>query len=129
MHSQIELRSTRSLDNADETELPLIDQSIMSDWCNDLEKEDVLAILSSVPDEVKRSLADLRKAVGARDLASARRTAHRLKGMANNLGAVRLGRMARDIELTSHSIEDVSARLATLEQTMGKTLEALRSYC
>jgi HPt (histidine-containing phosphotransfer) domain-containing protein len=130
MHSPIELRSTSlSADTAAEPELPLIDQSIMSDWCNDMDKEDVLAILARVPDEGARSLTDFKKAIDAGDLASARRTAHRLKGMANNLGAVRLARMARAIELTSQSIDDVSGRMPTLEQTMGETLEALRSYC
>ena len=81
----------------------------MSDWCDDLDKEDVLAILARVPEEGARSFADLAKAIAAGDVAAARRTAHRLKGMANNLGAVRLARIARAIELGCQSIEDVSA--------------------
>jgi HPt (histidine-containing phosphotransfer) domain-containing protein len=130
MHSPIELRSTSpSADATAEAESPLIDQRIMSDWCNDMDKEDVLSILARVPDEGARSLTDFKKAIDAGDLVSARRTAHRLKGMANNLGAVRLARMARAIELTSQSIDDVSGRMPTLEQTMGETFEALRSYC
>src|SRR5262245_45525427 len=100
MHSAIEPPSAiQSAEATVEAELPLIDQRIMSDWCNDMDKEDVLAILARVPNEGARSLADFKKAIDARDLASARRTAHRLKGMANNLGAVRLARMARAIEL------------------------------
>jgi HPt (histidine-containing phosphotransfer) domain-containing protein len=111
-----------------EAGLPLIDQRVMSDWCNDMDKEDVIAVLARVPDEGTRSLADFAKAIAARDLALARRTAHRLKGMANNLGAVRLARMARTIELGCQSIDDVSRRMPPLEQTLGETLEALRSY-
>jgi HPt (histidine-containing phosphotransfer) domain-containing protein len=110
-----------------EAELPLIDQRALDDWSGDLEREDVLAILGRVPEEAGRSIADLRKAVTARDLVSARRIAHRLKGMASNLGAVRLARMARAIELTSQSVDDVSGRMATLEQTVADTLEALGS--
>jgi HPt (histidine-containing phosphotransfer) domain-containing protein len=108
-----------------EAELPLIDPRIMSDWSDDMDREDVLAILARVPDEGARSLADFRKSIAAGDLASARRTAHRLKGMASNLGAVRLARMARAIELGCHGIDDVSGLLPMLEQTLGETLEAL----
>ena len=101
----------------------------MSDWCDDLDREDVLAILARVPGEGTRSLADFAKAVAGGDVAAARRTAHRLKGMANNLGAVRLAQMARSIELGCHSIDEVSARLPALEQTLGETLAALRCHC
>ena len=130
MHSPIEPRSTSLFPDATaDAELPLIDQRVMSDWCNDMDREDVLAVLARVPAEGVRSLADFKKAIGSGDLASARRTAHRLKGMANNLGAARLAQMARAIELSSQSIDDVSCRMATLEKTVGETLEVLRSYC
>ena len=130
MQSPIELHATSApVDATIEAEVPLIDQRIMGDWCDDMDKEDVLSILARVPDEGARSLADLEKAIAGGDLAAARRTAHRLKGMANNLGAVRLARMARAIELNCQSIDEVSSRMATLEQTLGETLEALRSHC
>ena len=120
--------SSVAADASAEAELPLIDRRIMSDWCDDLDREDVLAILARVPDEGSRSLADFAKAITGGDLASARRTAHRLKGMANNLGAVRLAGMARSIELGCQSISEVSARLPALEQTLGETLVALRCH-
>lgn len=109
-------------------ELPLIDQHAMRGWCDDLEREDVLAVLARVPDEGARCLAELQKAIAGGDLTSARRTAHRLKGMASNLGAARLARTARSIELTSQSIEDVSAHMPVLEKTLQATLESLGSY-
>ena len=113
---------------AAEGELPLIDRRVMSDWCDDMDKADVLAVLARVPHESGKCLADIRKAIAGRDLDAARRTAHRLKGMASNLGAVRLARMARAIELTSQCIEDVSSRMPALEKTLGETLEAIRAY-
>lgn len=118
-----------SADATAESALPLIDGRIVSDWCGDMDREDVLSILARVPEEGTRSLADFAKAIAAGDLASARRTAHRLKGMANTLGAVRLARMARAIELGCQSIDEVSGRLPTLEQTLDDTLEALRHHC
>jgi HPt (histidine-containing phosphotransfer) domain-containing protein len=130
MQSPSELRSTYPAAEATaEAALPLIDQRAMSDWCDDMEKEDVLAILALVPDETAKCIADLKKAIAAKDVASARRTAHRLKGMAGNLGATRLSRMARAMELSSQSIEDVSGRMPTLEKTLTETLEVLRSSC
>lgn len=129
MPSPIEPRSpsTSSIRAGTEAELPLIDQRALREWCDDLEPDDVRAILSRLPEECAKCLADLRTAIFARDLTSARRTAHRLKGMASNLGAPRLARVARAVELTSHSIEDVSRRMATLEQTVSDTLEAARA--
>jgi HPt (histidine-containing phosphotransfer) domain-containing protein len=125
MQSPIEPHPT---DATADAELPLIDQRVMGDWCNDMDREDVLAILARVPDEGARSLADFKKAIAASDLAYARRTAHRLKGMANNLGAARLGRMARAIELGCQSIDDVARQMSLLEQTLGETLGAIRTY-
>jgi HPt (histidine-containing phosphotransfer) domain-containing protein len=112
-----------------EEELPLIDHRTMSDWTGDMDRDDVVAILARVPEEAARSLTELRRAIEAKDAAAARRTAHRLKGMANNLGAVRLARMARAVELSSQSIDDVSDRMPVLERTLGETLAALRAYC
>jgi len=130
MQIQTELHSTIAPAEAvADGDLPLIDQRIMNDWRSDMDMEDVLSILARVPAECTRSLGDFQKAIAAGELASARRTAHRLKGMANNLGAVRLARMARAIELDCQSIEEVSSRMPPLEQTLGETLEALRSGC
>ena len=130
MQIQTELLSTIApADAVADGDLPLIDQRIMNDWRSDMDMEDVLSILARVPAECTRSLGDFRKAIAAGDLASVRRTAHRLKGMANNLGAVRLARIARSIELGCQSIEAVSSRMAPLEQALEETLEALRSGC
>jgi chemotaxis protein histidine kinase CheA len=110
-------------------DLPLIDPRAMSDWCDDMEKADVLDVLARVPYECARCLADIKKAIAESDLLTARRSAHRLKGMASNLGAARLARLARTIELASQSVEDVSSRMASLEKTSAETLEAIRDYC
>ena len=106
-------------------ELPLIDSRVMSDWCSDLAKDDVADLLARVPGECHKCLGGIKEAIGKGDLAAAKRMAHRLKGMASNLGAARLARMARSIELASSDIADVSVRTVALEATLGATLEAL----
>jgi HPt (histidine-containing phosphotransfer) domain-containing protein len=109
-----------------EAELPLIDERTMSDWCGDLDKAEVAELLSHVPAEGHKCLNWIKEAVSRGDLVSAKRTAHRLKGMASNLGAARLASIARGIELASVDIADVSARSVALEATLIATLEALR---
>lgn len=106
-------------------ELPLIDSRVMNDWCGDLSKDDVADLLARVPGECHKCLSGIKEAIAKADLAAAKRMAHRLKGMASNLGAARLARMARSIELASSDIADVSARAIALEATLGATLEAL----
>ena len=105
--------------------LPLLDERAMSDWCSDIDKDDVLAILASVPDECRRNIAEIEQAIAEGSLAASKRAAHRLKGMAGNLGAARLAQTARDIELKSDSIDDVAGRMASLQETLTGTLAAL----
>jgi len=107
--------------------VPLLDERAMSDWCTDIDKDDVLAILASVPDECRRNIAEIERAIAEGSLAASKRAAHRLKGMAGNLGAARLAQSARDIELKSESIDDVAGRMASLQETLTGTLAALHS--
>jgi histidine phosphotransfer protein HptB len=105
--------------------VPLIDDRAMSDWCSDIDETDVLAILASVPEECRRSIAEIERAIVDGNLAASKRAAHRLKGMAGNLGAARLAMTAREIELSSESIDDVASRMAGLQDTLTSTLAAL----
>ena len=105
--------------------LPLLDEGAMSDWCSDIDKDDVLAILARVPDECRRNIAEIERAIAEGSLEASKRAAHRLKGMAGNLGAVRLAQTARDIELTSENLDDVAGQMAGLKETLVGTLAAL----
>jgi HPt (histidine-containing phosphotransfer) domain-containing protein len=104
---------------------PLIDDKAMADWCEDLDKEDIEAILAQVPEQCALCFSELETAVGAAELPKAKRVAHRLKGMAGNLGATRLSRLARTIEIEAQAIEDVSRQLPGLRATIDETLAAL----
>ncbi|NJO32446.1 MAG: Hpt domain-containing protein [Rhodospirillales bacterium] len=106
--------------------LPLLDERAMDDWCSDIDKDDVLAILARVPDECHSNVAEIERAIATGSLAACKRAAHRLKGMAGNLGAFRLAKMARDIELKSESIEDVAGQMPGLQETLTVTLAALQ---
>lgn len=105
--------------------LPLIDNRAVADWCADLDKEDIEAILAQVPEQCAFCLTELEAAVAAAELQKAKRIAHRLKGMAANLGAIRLSRMARGIEIEAQAVDDVSRQLPALRTTIDETLAAL----
>lgn len=105
--------------------LPLLDDGAMNDWCSDIDQDDVLAILARVPDECRRNIAEIERALAEGSLEATKRAAHRLKGMAGNLGAVRLAQTARDIELKSESLDDVAGQMAGLQETLTGTLAAL----
>ncbi len=105
--------------------LPLIDHDAVADWCQDLEPTDVRDILARVPAETLQSMELLARAIELKDLTMARRAAHRIKGMAANLGATRLSHDAKDLELSCSDINEIAARFSSLDQTMSDTLTAL----
>ena len=107
-------------------ELPLIDERAMADWCGELDRADVMDLLARVPGECDTCLMGIKQAMAKGDSGGVKRMAHRLKGMASNLGAARLARMARGIELGSADLVDIAVRTTELEKTMTATLEALR---
>lgn len=110
-----------------DTTLPLIDGAAMANWCEDLDREDIEAILSQVPGQCGICLSEIEAAVAGCDLAKTKRVAHRLKGMAANLGAARLARFARSIEIEAQELKDVEGQLPALSATVAETLSALEA--
>jgi HPt (histidine-containing phosphotransfer) domain-containing protein len=80
-----------------------------------------------VPDQCSLCLVEIEAAVAATDLAKAKRVAHRMKGMAANLGATRLARFARSIEIESQTLDDVALQLPTLNATVFDTIAAIQA--
>jgi HPt (histidine-containing phosphotransfer) domain-containing protein len=106
-------------------QLPLIDQRAMADWRGELDQADVMDLLARVPGECDKCLTGIKEATAKGDIAGVKRMAHRLKGMASNLGAARLAGMARGIEIASTDLADVTVRTVALEETMVATLDAI----
>jgi len=65
--------------------------------------EFALELVDTFLQEAPVMLDDLRRALAAKDADTFRRTAHSLKSNSNTFGALTLGAMARDLELTSVS--------------------------
>ena len=98
---------------------PLIDSINLLQWTEDLAADQVRAILQQVPLDSRRNAAEIVSSVKQNDRPAARRQAHRLKGMAANIGAQRLAEIARDIEYGA----DTDANLETLAAALSNVLE------
>ena len=83
-------------------------------------------MLDEVPSEAGQCLSEVRKAISAGDLTQAKRIAHRLKGMAGNLGATRLAEAARNLEIDTPAAEAAMTKLEDLERTVNETITELR---
>ena len=107
--------------------LALIDTVHFAEWTGDLTREQVRDILAMVPRDGRATVDAIGRAVAAGDLASARRLAHRLKGMAANLGAARLAEIARTAELSAGSAADFAALMTPLGETLDATIGTIEA--
>ena len=101
--------------------LPLFDEAKLVALKQVLSEDELHEVLACIPDEGAKCLNEMKAAIAAGDLDSARRAAHSLKGMASNFGASRLEAIARDIERNAPSIEAVSDRISDLSGALEAT--------
>ena len=78
-------------------------------------------------EEAPQMLAELRSAREAGAAERFRRAAHSLKSNSNTFGAVRLGAMARDLELGALPAD--AAPLDAIEAAYARTAAALKGLC
>ena len=110
--------------SADADRLPLIDEHLQAQWREDLNTDDIRQILAHARLEAAKSLAMIKDAAARHDLAALKRSAHKLKGMVGNLGAVRLVALLRGIELGAAGGEGSPIAVARLEPVVCDTLLA-----
>jgi HPt (histidine-containing phosphotransfer) domain-containing protein len=110
---------------------PTIDRATFEALKETTGAEFVLELVDTFLQEAPVMLEDLRRALAAKDAEKFRRTAHSLKSNSNTFGALTLGAMARELELTSVSkvseggAEPVEA-LAEEYSRVAAALKALR---
>jgi TMAO reductase system sensor TorS len=110
-----------------ESVIPLFDEVKLAELRETFGDEDFLAVLGSIADEGAKCINQIKAAIGAGDLAAARRAAHSLKGMAGNFGAERLAAASRRIEVEADTIESVAADVAALEEIFDATRTDIRN--
>jgi HPt (histidine-containing phosphotransfer) domain-containing protein len=88
----------------------------------------VVELVDTFFEEAPAMLAELRNARAAEDADRFRRAAHSLKSNSHTFGALPLGALAREIELTGMSPDPArdAARLDALEAEYGRAATALK---
>ena len=104
--------------------LPLFDRERVEQGLGVLPPHRVAGMLGMLPAEVRRRLDEYREALQADDLATARRAAHTLKGLAANFGAARLEAIARAAEAACGSVEAARAATPLIEDAVERTAVA-----
>src|SRR6185436_579429 len=79
---------------------PEIDAATLRELQDTVGADFVLELVATFRAEAPGLLAELRRALAARDVEGFRRAAHSLKSNGHTFGALAFGAMARDLELT-----------------------------
>ena len=110
-----------------EVHLPLIDERLQAEWREDLSADDIRQILAQARLEAQKGLIVIKDAAEKSDLASLKRSAHKLKGMVGNLGAVRLVAVLREIELGADAGDGSLTLISQLDKIVQDSLHAFEA--
>ena len=104
-----------------------IDHAIFAELQTTAGAEFVIELVGTFLEEAPRMLAELRSAQAASSAERFRRAAHSLKSNSNTFGALKLGEMARKLELGGLVAD--AAPLDALEAEYARVAAALKSLC
>jgi HPt (histidine-containing phosphotransfer) domain-containing protein len=103
---------------------PLLDEAQLELLREALDEDELLAMLSELPQAALQAIGLIESAVRSNDLDAARRSAHVLKGVASSFGAARLAAMAREIELETPAIDGMANCVPDLIEAVEQTVVA-----
>lgn len=101
------------------TDGPVLDRAYLDDMLKWVGCESLMALIEQAPESLREEMAALRRAWSIGDLHGVQEAAHRLKGAAGSVGAVRLAKFANQCQITASLCDP-----ATLEQLERATAEA-----
>lgn len=104
-----------------------IDHAIFAELQETAGAEFVIELVGTFLEEAPQMLGELRDAQATASAERYRRAAHSLKSNSNTFGALKLGEMARNLELGG-LVTDV-APLAALEAEYARVAAALKGLC
>jgi histidine phosphotransfer protein HptB len=106
---------------------PTIDRATFEALKETTGAEFALELVDTFLEEAPAMLEDLRAALAAQDADRFRRAAHSLKSNSNTFGALTLGAMARELELTglSKAVENGGKPLDALAEEYSRVAAAL----
>jgi histidine phosphotransfer protein HptB len=107
---------------------PAIDPARYAELQDTAGADFVVELIDTFLEEAPGMLAELRDACAAADVVGFRRAAHSLKSNSHTFGALALGALARELELTGMSVDAAqnAARLDALESEYAKAAAALK---
>jgi HPt (histidine-containing phosphotransfer) domain-containing protein len=110
---------------------PTIDPATFAELGETAGAEFVHELVDTFFAEAPLMLEDLRSALAANDADRFRRAAHSLKSNSNTFGALTLGAMARELELSGldHALAAGTAPLDTLAAEYARVAAALTDLC
>ena len=110
---------------------PTIDLATFEELQDTAGKDFVRELVGTFLEEAPQMLSDLRGALAAGNAEQFRRTAHSLKSNSNTFGALRLGTMARELELKGldHARQGGGGALEELAQEYERVAAALKELC
>jgi HPt (histidine-containing phosphotransfer) domain-containing protein len=113
-------------DNSVEDALPVLDRRSLLERVGD-DRELIGILTEALREDGLARIADLRDALAANDLPTAKRAAHTLKGTAGNLAVMQLADVARQAEHAAASGDAAAslAAVATLEASLNRALQEL----
>ena len=103
---------------------PLLDDAQLELLREALDADELLAMLSELPQAALQAIGSIDSAVRSNDLEEARRSAHVLKGVASSFGAASLAAMAREIELETPTIDCMVNCVPDLTEAVEQTMAA-----
>ena len=106
---------------------PALDVEALRELASFLGPEKLLSLLVTFKQNVAAYRVDMQKHVDAGDLKQAKRTAHALRGLSIQFGALRLGKAATEIENKLESIEQVSRVMPELDRLVAAAFDAIET--
>ena len=107
---------------------PTIDQATFRALEGAAGAEFVAELVTTFLEEAPRMFDDMREALVANEAERFRRAAHSLKSNSNTFGALKLGAMARDVELggLARALQAASDPLGPLEEEYARVAASLK---
>ena len=110
----------------DQEETPLLDLSYISALEETLTRPVAHTLVHKFCANLTTYIGDLRAGFEQEDLDAARKTAHTIKGLASQFGAVQVSHVAKQIEQEMENAQEGRVHLGTLEELIPATLEQVR---
>jgi len=84
-------------------------------------------LLAVFIEDTEARLEEIQQALQAGDLSQVKRTAHHLRGSSANVGCFAMQAIARDMELNDHTVGELQAMSAHLQEILGQVKEFAQS--